>query len=296
MSMRIDRYDKYKKSSVLRSRIRTIAAVLTMLLPFGMALVLFRACTNGVPVLNYHQINDDEQNMMTVPVAEFAKQMDYLDSEGYTTISPDDLYNYVTSGAELPDKPILITFDDGYADNYSNAFPILKQHNMQATIFLITDYMERFDNYMTWEQIQEMSEQGIYFGSHTLSHQELAMVDRDEAYRQLRDSKSIIEWRTLRWVEYIAFPCGSFNDATLEEAIKAGYKGGFAVRYDLTREGDFPFDMNRIPIYGHHNPEYDLLRFKIRLKVAPLVGVIERMKRRISDAGFPTMAKYIITP
>ena len=72
----------------------------------------------GVPVLNYHQVNDKYHSALTLDVAQFKKQMEYLHNEGYHTISLDDLYAYVTEGKELPDKPIVLTFDDGYIDNY----------------------------------------------------------------------------------------------------------------------------------------------------------------------------------
>lgn len=294
--MKIKQYKEQYESQGFKRYLRSLTFALTLLLPFGFAVALYRACNDGVPVLNYHQVNDEEQNMLTVPTEEFNKQMQYLEDEGYHTINPDQLYMYVTEGTPLPTKPILITFDDGYKDNYTNAFPILKEHNFIATIFLVSDYMERFDNYLTWEQVEEMNEYGIYFGSHTLSHEELAPLSDEEAFRQLSQSKSVIEWRTLKWVEFIAFPCGTFTDNTLQQALKAGYKGGFTVRYDLTREGDFPFDMNRVPVFGHPNPEYDMLRFKIRLKLAPLVGMAERMKVRLRDAGYTTLSKLIITP
>ena len=93
----------------------------------------------GVPVLNYHQVNDKYHSALTLNVAQFKRQMEYLHSEGYHTISLDDLYAYLTEGKELPDKPIVLTFDDGYIDNYEDVLPILESYNMQATIFMISD-------------------------------------------------------------------------------------------------------------------------------------------------------------
>ncbi|MBQ5821842.1 MAG: polysaccharide deacetylase family protein, partial [Selenomonadaceae bacterium] len=123
-------------------------------------LCLEREAAVGVPVLSYHQVNDEDNNALTVPTAVFEQQMAYLHDNGYHAITPDQLNAYLTEGAPLPEKPVLITFDDGYRDNYENAFPILQKYGMTATIFLISDFMDRFDKYLTWQQVQEMSEAG----------------------------------------------------------------------------------------------------------------------------------------
>ena len=165
---------------------------------------------------------------------------------------------------------------------------------MTATIFLVTDYIGRFEQWMDWPDVQEMSEYGIVMGSHTLSHDELAGMSSEEAHRQLADSKSVVEWRTLKWVEYIAYPCGAFTEDTLKEATAAGYKGGFTVNYDYVYPGDSPFSLSRIPVFGGHT--HQLTRFKLRLMLAPLVGAMERTKVSLEKDGYTTLAKLIITP
>lgn len=293
----INKLDGFDKKSNRKKLIRNIITLLAFLLPFGFAIAIYRECNYGIPVLNYHQVNDEDVNLLTVPTETFAQQMQYLADEGYVTISPDQLYEYITTGAPLPEKPILITFDDGYEDNFRNAYPILKEHGMQATIFLITDFVGQFDNYLNWSEIVEMSEYGIYFGSHTLDHEELIPpMPPEEIYRQLYNSKLVIEWRTLHWCEFVAFPCGSFDDVTLEQATKAGFKGGFTVRYDLAREGDNPFDINRVPVFGHAGSQYDMMRFKLRLKFAPVFGTLERIQERLRNAGYNWLADRIFTP
>ena len=82
------------------------------------------AYRGGIPVLNYHQINSKDHNSLTVSTEQFAAQMDYLAENGYHTITPDEMADALENGTELPDNPILITFDDGYLDNYKNAFPV----------------------------------------------------------------------------------------------------------------------------------------------------------------------------
>ena len=111
-----------------------IAVLFTSFLSF------VRDASTGIPVLNYHQINDRDHNALTVPVSEFEREMAYLKAEGYTAITPEQLSNHLKYGSPLPPKPVMITFDDGYRDNYTNAFPILKKYGFTASIFLISDF------------------------------------------------------------------------------------------------------------------------------------------------------------
>ena len=101
----------------------------------------------GIPVLNYHQINDQDHNALTLSNSEFEAQMKYLAKEGYTSITPDELADHLQYNKEVPEKSILSTFDDGYKDNYINAYPILQKYNLSATIFLISDFVNTYDRY-----------------------------------------------------------------------------------------------------------------------------------------------------
>ncbi|HEY3426639.1 MAG TPA: polysaccharide deacetylase family protein, partial [Negativicutes bacterium] len=92
----------------------------------------------NIPVLNYHQVEDNVNNPLTLSNQEFEEQMAYLHRHGYNSITPDQLIMHLRTGAALPDKPVLITFDDGYRDNYMNAYPIMKKYGFTGTVFLIT--------------------------------------------------------------------------------------------------------------------------------------------------------------
>ena len=257
-------------------------------------LCLEREAARGVPVLSYHQVNDEDNNALTVPAAVFEQQMAYLHDNGYHAITPDQLNAYLTEGAPLPEKPVLITFDDGYQDNYENAFPILQKYGMTATIFLISDFMDRFDKYLTWQQVQEMSEAGIYMGVHTLSHFELPGLSKAELYQQIEGGKLAIEWKTLQFTEYIAYPCGSYNADVLAVARDCGYKGGFTVRYDLVHPGDNPYLLSRVPVFGHN--AHSFWKFKLRLHGAPLWGRLERLRAMLIRTGHPAIASIIWLP
>lgn len=266
-----------------------IAAIL-----FTSFLCFVRDTATGIPVLNYHQINDKDHNALTVPVADFEREMAYLKADGYTSITPEQLSDHLKYGKPLPEKPVMITFDDGYRDNYTNAFPILQKYGFTASIFLVSDFMDRFDNYLTWKQVQEMSEAGINMESHTLSHVELAGLPHDELYKQLMGGKLATEWKTLRFVKYMAYPCGNMDEAAMTAVKDCGYEGGFTVRYDLVHSWDDAYEMPRVPIFG--NVQGSFLRFKLRLHGAALFGRLERLRAQLLQNGHTFLGNIIWLP
>ena len=266
-----------------------IAAIL-----FACFLCFVRDTATGIPVLNYHQINDKDHNALTVPVADFEREMAYLKADGYTSITPEQLSDHLKYGKPLPEKPVMITFDDGYRDNYTNAFPILQKYGFTASIFLVSDFMNRFDNYLTWEQVQEMSEAGINMESHTLSHVELAGLSHDELYKQLIGGKLATEWKTLKFVKYMAYPCGNMDVAAMTAVKDCGYEGGFTVRYDLVHPWDDAYEMPRVPIFG--NAQGSFLRFKLRLHGAALFGRLERLRAQLLQNGHTFLGNIVWLP
>jgi hypothetical protein len=125
-----------------------------------------------VPVLMYHSINVNSTNNLIITPQEFEKQISWLKDNGFTPLFLDELYSILTTGINVPSKPIALTFDDGYEDNYTEAYPILKKYNFKATIFLITDAIGHA-THVKEHQIREMYDNNIDFQSHTASHHEL---------------------------------------------------------------------------------------------------------------------------
>lgn len=123
----------------------------------GLCAYRMHSATRAVPVLNYHQINDRDENSLTVHTDEFDEQMKYLSDNGYHTITPEEMMDAWENGTPLPEKPVILTFDDGYVDNYKNAYPILEKYNLKGTIFLISDFIGTYPNYMTWAQSMRCS-------------------------------------------------------------------------------------------------------------------------------------------
>lgn len=271
------------------------AAAVFFIAVIGVVVSLFQSAKGGIPVLNYHQINDTEKNALTVNTEQFEAQMKYLSENGYTAITPADMLDAWENGTQLPEKPVIITFDDGYLDNYNHAFPVLEKYQLKATIFLISDYVNTYPNYLTWSAVQDMQQSGLIdFESHTLSHEELTKApDLDEAKHQLTGSKQAIEWNLGKQVNFIAYPCGEYND-DIEQATKdAGYRAAFTVNYGLAEPGEDPFILDRVPIFGSNS--HTLARFKLRLTLAPLFAPLNKVKMKLRE-DHPTLASFILVP
>ena len=271
------------------------AAAVFFIAVIGVVVSLFQSAKGGIPVLNYHQINDTEKNALTVNTEQFEAQMKYLSENGYTAITPADMLDAWENGTKLPEKPVVITFDDGYLDNYNHAFPVLEKYQLKATIFLISDYVNTYPNYLTWSDVQDMQQSGLIdFESHTLSHEELTKApDLDEAKHQLTGSKQAIEWNLGKQVNFIAYPCGEYND-DIEQATKdAGYRAAFTVNYGLAEPGEDPFILDRVPIFGSNS--HTLARFKLRLTLAPLFAPLNKVKMELRE-DHPTLASFILVP
>ena len=199
-------------------------------------------------VLNYHQVQDSHTSL-AMPIADFEEQMEYLSSHGYVTITPDELYSGLNGELELPKKPVLITFDDGYADNYTNAFPILKYYGMRATIFVIPAFVSKYKNYLTWEELREMESGGITIESHTMNHYKLEELPDDEIRSELLNSKLILEENLGHPIEFLAYPTGTYNLHIAGIAKAVGYKGAFTIKYGNVDLGSNFYALERVPIF-----------------------------------------------
>lgn len=200
-------------------------------------------------VLNYHQV-ENNPNPLAISPANFDAQMKFLADSGCITITPDELYAGLNGEIELPPKPVLITFDDGYIDNYKNAFPILKKYNLRATIFIIPSFTSVYPSYMTWEQLKEMEANGITIESHTYTHPKLEELPDDEIRSELLNSKALLEENLGHPVEFLAYPTGTYNLHIAGIAQDAGYKGAFTIKYGIVDCGSNFFALERVPIFN----------------------------------------------
>jgi peptidoglycan/xylan/chitin deacetylase (PgdA/CDA1 family) len=185
-----------------------------------------------VPVLCYHQIRDwkatDSKGAKDyiVQIAAFKEHIKMLADSGYHTILPDQLYNYLTTGAALPSKPIMLTFDDTDLDQFTIAAPELKKYGYKGVYFVMTVSIGR-PHYMSKEQIKQLSDDGNIIASHTWDHHNFKKFQGKDWETQIDKPTKKLEEITGKKIEYFAYPFGLWNEQGLPELHKRGFKAAF---------------------------------------------------------------------
>ncbi|HWR44555.1 polysaccharide deacetylase family protein [Sporomusa sp.] len=204
---------------------------------------------NSIPVLLYHRVGTETDNL-TISTKRFEQDMESLSQSGYNTLSLAQVKQRLQGqNSKLPDKPIIITFDDGYLDNYKNAFPVLQKYSMKASFYIITGMMGNNDR-LTASQIREMEAAGMDFGSHTVTHRQLAELTPQEVTNELNQSKIDLEQLLGKPVDFIAYPCGSYRPETIQATSNAGYIGGFSTQSGFAIFNNH-FTIRRIPVFHY---------------------------------------------
>jgi peptidoglycan/xylan/chitin deacetylase (PgdA/CDA1 family) len=229
-----------------------------------------------VPIIAYHRVNDFRQDMLTVNTELFHQQMSYLKKKGYQSINLDDLVSfYLNRDSNLPDKPIVITFDDGFQDNYLYAFPILNEFGFKATFFLILDLIGTDiifeknkmdkpdlskDKMLSWNEIKKMHEEGMKFGAHTCSHTNLLNISQKQAEQEIFGSYSKFVQQMDYPPLFFCYPYGVFDEGIKILVKRAGFRGAVVTPNCHLEEEDL-FALFRVGIYGHNNLQ--TFKFKI---------------------------------
>jgi peptidoglycan/xylan/chitin deacetylase (PgdA/CDA1 family) len=208
--------------------------------------------TLKVPILMYHYISvppedaDIYRTDLSVTPDNFRAQMIYLVENGYSTIDFYDLSLAIVNKRELPPKPVIITLDDGYRDNYENAFPILKEFGLTATIFIPTDFIDQGNpNHLSWEMIEEMAEYGIRFEPHSKTHPDLRDRDREFLIWEILGPQETLAAHLGYTPRYFAYPGGRYDEAVITILAELDFWGavttaggkwqGYNDRYEWTR-------------------------------------------------------------
>lgn len=227
-----------------------------------------------IPVLMYHHINHHKGDMVTITPEVFEGQMEYLHKAGYMTLKIAELISCINGGLTLSQKVAVVTFDDGWLDNYIYVFPVIKKYKINATVFLITNRVENASEntvripsliptheelklliekgeshkvVLNWELIKEMSDSGlIEFYSHTKSHAKCNSLSEKELMEELKESQQIIEKKLGSPCPYFCWPYGKYNDLAVNVAKKIGYKAIFTTNHGVVETGSDPFAINRI--------------------------------------------------
>jgi len=234
------------------------------------------------PIITYHQMTSDslykDSLSLTVSVHQFERQMRYLREHGYNSLSARELIQSLGNNQQPRCKRVWLTFDDGYESFFRLAYPILYRYGFTATVFLTTDFIGKDSDYLSWEQVLSLNNDGISFGSHTCTHPHLLELSEEQVRHELVSSKECLEDRLGEKVQLLAYPHGHSNLEIQHLAEDAGYeaacgiRGGRSSRFNLWRTQchtedtllSFLFQLTRWPYYAKHFREETALGQFIR--------------------------------
>lgn len=215
-----------------------------------------------VPILMYHYVSnpplgaDAVRRDLSVSPARFEEHLRYLRDMGYTSIRLHDLVLALQMGYPLPEKPIILTFDDGYRDAYAEAFPLLRQYGFTATFFLLTSFIDQHHpSHLTWDQVIEMSNAGMDMEAHGYTHDDLRNRTVDFLVYQVLGAKEAIEARTHRPVRFFCYPAGKYDEQVIKVLHSAHYWGAVTVNSGTQHCSSRPFELQRVRVRGEYTAE-----------------------------------------
>jgi peptidoglycan/xylan/chitin deacetylase (PgdA/CDA1 family) len=191
-----------------------VLVIITLFLKMG-------SLFNGLPVLNYHKTSADGPDFLTVSAAQLRRQFEYLNKKGYKTIFISELLEHIEQKKPLPAKPVMITLDDGYRDNYTVLYPLLKEYNIKANIFLVAGFIQSPDNkhvapnpmgdFMHVKEAVEMTNDMVQFGLHTFSHHSYSNLSLPEINEDLKRTKHRLKELGIPVQPCHAYTFGAYN-------------------------------------------------------------------------------------
>lgn len=208
--------------------------------------------TLRVPILMYHYVSEPPEDAdkyrkdLSVTPQDFEQQMAFLAENGYKSVDLYDLSLAITAKKELPEKPVVITLDDGYLDNYENAFPILQNQGMAATFFIVTDFIdEEREGYLEWEMVKEMADAGMRIEPHSKTHPDLSGAEHEFVVYETLGSQEAIAAHIGYTPRYFCYPGGRYDEDTITILEELDYWGalttadgswhGFEDRFEWSR-------------------------------------------------------------
>lgn len=216
-----------------------------------------------VPILMYHSVSNQatrKYSPFAISPALFAEQMEYLHQKSYTPLTVTQLMKIRTTTEQpLPEKPVLLTFDDGLEDFYTGAFPVLQQYHFSATLYVVTGFMNGTSRWllaegegnrpmMTWEMLTEVRDGGVECGGHTHTHPQLDTISLSKAKNEISQCKKILEDRLGQEIHSFAYPYGYHTNEVKQAVQEAGYTSACAVKYEMSSETTDLFALKRLMV------------------------------------------------
>lgn len=210
-----------------------------------------RTFTIPIPIFIYHYVEnvtdqrDTIRKSLNIQPQTFDAQINTLKEAGYTFITPSEI-SKIERGEENIEKPIIISFDDGYRDFYDDVFPILKKNSVKAVAYIVPGFLDHL-NYMYWNQVKEISQSNlIEIGAHSVHHLSLDRLSEKDAYDEIIDSKIVLELSLGRQITTFAYPYGHFTDQTIKLVKTAGFTSAFTTISGTNSNIDDKFTLKRI--------------------------------------------------
>jgi peptidoglycan/xylan/chitin deacetylase (PgdA/CDA1 family) len=210
-----------------------------------------------VPILMYHYISevppdaDPYRIDLTVPPDRFVEQLDYLKTQGYQTIRLVDIYDILNTGKPLPENPIVLTFDDGYKDAYTNVLPLLQDYGFIAEFFVLaTPAHFEAPAYLSWNDVRIMADSGMSMQPHGRDHYDLTNRTYEFLVYQILGAKEAVEAHSGKNVTFFCYPSGRYDDDTQAVVASAGYLGALTTEWGATQRLDNRYTWPRIRIKG----------------------------------------------
>lgn len=239
-------------------------------------------------VIYYHRIDEEAHRSCVTPRA-FAEQMRFLVREGFALLPFAALRDHLDSGRPFPERAVAVTFDDGFADNYAHAFPVLARESIPATIFLAAGYIGGPElpvlrdrggvAPLSWTQVGEMARHGVAFGAHTITHRELPGLPDAELEREVGGARDLIEERSGIHAETFCYPRGKFDERVKRAVQAAGYRLACTTLPGCVTPTTHPFDLRRTFIARD-----DTLR-DFAHKLSGTFDLLHATRQRVSGGG-----------
>ena len=286
--------------------IHRIDRFLTLLLFHPLKKILGPGSKYQLPILMYHSISDKRLNGLhpyfeTATSADvFENQMKFLSDQGYRALNLDDAFIRMQAG-RLPNKSVVITFDDGFDDFRSHAYPIIMKYGFTATVFISTDYVDKnrpFKGHscLKWSEIIDLDSKGITFGSHTVSHPILYRLNDDQLKYEIDHSKITIESILGKEITCFSYPYAipdhdkAFIQNVRRLMATSGYQCGVSTRIGTSSKDDDPFFLKRLPI----NTFDDLPFFQAKLEDGyNWLYYVQRIAKRIRRTSHKNLSAPI---
>ena len=246
----------------------------------------------GLPVLVYHKISSTKKpDYYTVATADMRRQLEYMTQKGYTTIFLSDLVEYIENGKPLPKKPVIIALEDGFRDNYTDMYPLLKEFNCKANVFIVAGFVQTPDNpgpraegeFMTLEEVKDMGKEHVQFGLHTMYHKNYHHLTLDEIDEDMRVSKLRLEELGIPYQPVFAYSWACYYKHDLvKQAEMFGILKKHGVRYAFKvgdRLNSFPINLSKRFLLNrfHVSGTYSMWQFKLTLM--GFIRITQRLKK-----------------